>query len=475
MIVNKMSDMYELLTKIPKIDVIFQNQEWKRISKEYAGSVLKTALNNVLDTIREKIKNGELHVVPTVEEIINETEKKVREIISARLKRVINATGVIVHTNLGRSILPKRAVEAIMNASSHYTNLEYNLEEGKRGDRYVHCSEILQRLTGSDDAIVVNNNAAAVYLVLNTLAEGKEVIVSRGELVEIGGSFRIPDVMRKSGAIIKEVGTTNRTYLRDYEEAISPNTALIMKVHTSNFIVKGFTKDVTSDELILLSNRYNIPFYYDTGSGLFCSIEPFSDTNEPHVPNESKKGVDILSFSGDKLLGGPQAGIIVGKKEYIERMKKNPLIRALRPDKMTLAGLEATLLLYLDQEKAKMEIPTLKMAICDVAYLKKRTRRIIKNIKREYGDADIMSQSLYSEMGGGSFPELKIPSYGFSICPKKISVNTFEKIIRSLEVPIVARIEKERLVFDMRTVLEEDERVLVSEIVRALKEYDTDG
>jgi L-seryl-tRNA(Ser) seleniumtransferase len=467
--------MEQLLRKIPKIDLLMKHSEFGKMAEIYGKESLKEALREVVNEIREKIKNGEPVVIPEVEEIIKETEMRIRERTTPTLRKVINATGIIIHTNLGRSILSKKAIQSVIMASSGYTNLEYDLKEGKRGERYVHCSEILRKLTEAEDALIVNNNAAAVYLVLNTLAYEKEVIVSRGELVEIGGSFRIPDVMKKSGAIIKEVGTTNRTYLKDYEEAITEKTGLIMKVHTSNFVIKGFTHDVKTDELLLLSRKYGLPFYYDAGSGLLFSSDILGERNEPHVKSESKKGIDLISFSGDKLLGGPQAGIIVGKKEYIQPMKKNPLLRALRPDKLTLSALEATLLSYLDEEKAKSEIPTLKMLTCEISYLKKRTLKLIRNVKKRCPDVDIVPQSLFSEVGGGSLPDAKIPSFGFSFRPRKLSVSRFEELLRNLPVPIIARIEKERILFDMRTVPEGDEEMLISELVNTIKKSDLDG
>ncbi|MCS7281525.1 MAG: L-seryl-tRNA(Sec) selenium transferase [Desulfobacterota bacterium] len=465
----------EALRKIPKIDTLMKNEGWMRIVRNYPPELSKKVLKEVVAEIREKIKLEKLSLPPTPDEILSETEKRLKGILSFGLKRVINATGIIVHTNLGRSLLAEKAVEALIRTSRYYTNLEYDLKEGRRGDRYEHCSHILKTLTGVEDAVIVNNNAAAVYLVLNTLAENREVIVSRGELVEIGGSFRIPDVMKRSGARIKEVGTTNRTRLKDYEDAISPDTALIMKVHTSNFVIKGFTETVKSEDLKLLSDKYGIPFYYDTGSGLLSSINVFSENSEPNVIEEAKKGISVISFSGDKLLGGPQAGVIIGKKEYIERMKKNPLIRALRPDKMTLAALEATLYLYLDENTAKNEIPTLRMITYDLNLLKKRVKKVIRGIKSAYPTAELRVEEVYSEVGGGSLPEVKIPSVGFSVTPKKIGVNVLYEAIRSLETPIVARIEKEKLIFDMRTVQEEEDTLLVSEIVEVLKRYEKDG
>ena len=268
---------------------------------------------------------------------------------------MINASGVIIHTNLGRSLLPRAAVQAITNAAEHYVNLEYDLEQGGRGDRYDHCASILTRLTGCESALVVNNNAGAVFLVLNTMAEGKEAVISRGELIEIGGSFRIPDVMKKSGAVLREVGTTNRTYKEDYERVIHEETAILMKAHTSNYRIRGFAREPRAEELVALGTAYNVPTYFDAGSGLLIDLNELGIHDEPVIAEEYAKGFDIISFSGDKLPGAPQAGIIIGKTPYIEAMKRNPLARALRADKFTLAGLESTLLLYLDIKKAKAE------------------------------------------------------------------------------------------------------------------------
>ena len=278
-----------------------------------------------------------------------------------RLRRVINATGVVIHTNLGRSPLHPSALQHLIDVSRAYSNLEYDLDRGERGSRYDHVEEILCRLSGAESAMVVNNNAGAVLLVLNTLAEGREVVVSRGELVEIGGAFRIPDVMKRSDALLREVGTTNRTHLDDYQEAIGPQTALLLKVHTSNFRVLGFTSDVALPELIQLGKQHHLPVMEDLGSGCLIDLTRYGLLKEPTVQEVMKTGVDVVTFSGDKLLGGPQAGIILGKKEVLDLVKANPLTRALRIDKLTLAALESTLLLYLDEKKAMEEIPTLQM------------------------------------------------------------------------------------------------------------------
>jgi L-seryl-tRNA(Ser) seleniumtransferase len=386
------------------------------------------------------------------------------------LKRVINGTGVIIHTNLGRSLLARSAVEAIVNAASHYTNLEYDLKKGGRGDRYEHCLAILRKLTGAENALVVNNNAGAVFLVLNTLAEGKEVIISRGELIEIGGSFRIPEVMKKSGAILSEVGTTNRTYIEDFEQAIGENTGLIMKAHMSNYRIRGFTHEVSIEALVSFGKKNNIPTFYDAGSGLLYSARQAGTFGEPLISQEIAKRLDIVSFSGDKLLGAPQAGVIVGERTLIDAMKKNPMARALRPDKFTLAGLESTLLLYLDMDRAKEEIPTLRMIHETPNVLKGRAQRLLRQLKLRCSDLIVSVVEINSEVGGGSLPDIVIPSYGIAIKPRTMSVEVFEERLRSLEVPVIGRIEKEMLLLDMRTVLKEEEPLLLSGLETAARD-----
>jgi L-seryl-tRNA(Ser) seleniumtransferase len=398
------------------------------------------------------------------------TEKELIAWMSPRLKRVINGTGVIIHTNLGRSLLAESAIEAIVTAASHYTNLEYDLHQGKRGDRYDHSTVILARLTGAEGALVVNNNAAAVILILNTLADGKEVIVSRGELVEIGGSFRVPDVMKKSGALLREVGTTNRTYKEDYERAIQENTGLLMKAHTSNFKIKGFTHTAATEELITLGRQFGIPTYYDAGSGLVYPLGDRVFSDEPSIPEEIGKGFDIISFSGDKLAGAPQAGIILGKKIYIDMMKKNPLTRALRPDKFTLAGLESTLLLYFERETAIREIPTLRMINESAAVLKRKAQKIARVLQSRCNNISVTVVPLGSEVGGGTLPDVVIPSFGVGLKPHSISLENFETRLRSLNVPIIGRIERNVFLLDMRTLVKDDQDLLVSGIETALRD-----
>jgi L-seryl-tRNA(Ser) seleniumtransferase len=460
----------QILRSIPKVDEILKHEEWRKLITIYPEGTAKDALRDYLDELRKSIKEKKISAVPSFNEIVENTRKQVVSATSPRLKRVINGTGIIIHTNLGRSLLAKSAIEAIINTAAHYTNLEYNLHEGARGDRYEHCTFILKKLTGAESALVVNNNAGAVFLILNTLADGKEAIISRGELVEIGGSFRVPDVMKKSGVLLREVGTTNRTHKEDYERAICEATGLLMKVHTSNYRIKGFVHETTAEELIFIGKKHNLPTFYDAGSGLLFPIKGIDVHDEPCITSELKKGWDVISFSGDKLLGAPQAGLILGEKSYIDAMKKNPITRALRPDKFTLAALESTLLLYLDENTARHEIPTLRMICEDQRALKTRSQRIIKVLKNLSGKITVTPAALLSEVGGGSFPDVSIPSYGIAITPHAISVESLEEKLRTLERPVIGRIEKDRFLLDMRTILREEESALLSGIQAALQE-----
>ncbi|HEY3277813.1 MAG TPA: L-seryl-tRNA(Sec) selenium transferase [Syntrophorhabdaceae bacterium] len=460
--------MNELLRRIPKVDDLFKVPGWVEIVRIYPEGLAKDVLRDCLDRLRAGIKNGNLTAVPPVEAVLDEVRAEVARRSAPSLKRVINATGVIIHTNLGRSLLPASAVKAITNAAGRYVNLEYDLAEGARGDRYEHCTFILRKLTGCENALVVNNNAAAVILVLNTLAEGREVVISRGELVEIGGSFRIPEVMKKSGAVLREVGTTNRTYKEDFERAIGGETALLMKAHTSNFRIKGFVREIGVDELAELGRTHDVPTYFDAGSGLLMPLKELGISGEPLIREDLAKGMDVISFSGDKLPGAPQAGIIIGKDEYIRAIRKNPLARALRADKLTLAGLEATLLLYLDGEKAKAEVPTLQMLHMDEETLRRRASRIVRILKGRLTGSSVEPAGMFSEVGGGTLPDVYIPSFGIVLKPEGISASRLEERLRCLEIPIIARIEKEAVLLDLRCVLKDEEPVLISGIVSAL-------
>lgn len=386
--------------------------------------------------------------------------------LQSNLKRVINGTGVVIHTNLGRSLLSKAGTLALAQAGSHYTNLEFNLETGKRGSRYKLVENIICELTGAEAALVVNNNAAAVLLVLETLGNGKEAVVSRGQLVEIGGSFRIPDVMKKSGVRLVEVGATNRTHFKDYEDAITEETALLLKVHTSNFRMIGFTAEVPVSDLVDLARRKGITVVEDLGSGCLIDLSAYGLPKEPTVQEVVAAGVDVVTFSGDKLLGGPQAGIIAGKREVIERIKMNPLNRALRIDKFTLASLENVLRNYYDTDVALRNVPTLSMLTQDHAVIKEKGRKLFRRLSAKLAaDCIVSLLPTVSRVGGGAMPEYNLPSWAIELKPQHISLNVLEREFRRLEIPIIGRIENEGFLLDLRTVLNDEVAELAALII----------
>ena len=383
------------------------------------------------------------------------------------LRPVINATGVALHTNLGRALLSSLALERVALAATGYTNLELDLASKERGSRYSHVERSLRALTGAEDALVVNNNAAAVLLALETLAHGKEVVVSRGELIEIGGEFRIPDIMLRSGARLREVGTTNRTHLRDYAEAIGPDTALLLKVHTSNYRVVGFTAEVSSRELAELGRARGVPVMEDLGSGSLIDLRPWGLPGEPMVPDVVASGVDLVSFSGDKLLGGPQAGIVVGRRDIVGRLKKNPWNRALRIDKLTIAALEATLYAY-ESGDARAAIPTLRMLTEPLAAVLRRARRALRAVPpapRERLALRVAEAT--AEVGGGALPTAELPSAGLVAGASPSDARRLDEALRAGEPPVVGRVADERLFLDCRTVLPSQVRALAQALVRA--------
>jgi len=397
-----------------------------------------------------------------------EIESMIKRSLSYNLTSVINATGVIIHTNLGRAVLSEDAIINVIKVSKGYSNLEYDLEKGERGERYSHLRHILTELTGAEDGLVVNNNAAAVFLCLNTFARDKEVVVSRSELVEIGGSFRIPEVMRASGAILREVGTTNKTRIGDYRDALCGNTALLLKVHQSNYRVIGFTEEVGVDLLANLGREFGLPLMVDLGSGCMIDLKRYGIHDEPVVQDVIKAGADIVCFSGDKLLGGPQAGIILGREWMLKRIKKNPLLRALRVDKMTIAALEATLIQYLDEERAVKEIPTVRMLVESPDIIRRRARRLYNQLKRHLSQyAKIGFKPDTSRAGGGALPEIDLPTFVLTIKPLNISVDMLEKRLRWGEVPVISRIKGDSLLLDMRTVQDRELKRLAGCLITA--------
>jgi len=383
------------------------------------------------------------------------------------LRPVINAQGVVLHTNLGRALLSALALERVAAVGAAYSNLELDLASKERGSRYSHVEALLRRLTGAEDALVVNNNAAAVLLALETLAHGKEVIVSRGELIEIGGEFRIPDIMLRSGAVLREVGATNRTHLRDYVEAIGPNTGLLLKVHTSNYRVVGFTAEVSSRELTELGRARGIPVMEDLGSGSLVDLRPWGFPYEPTVPEVVASGVDLISFSGDKLLGGPQAGIVVGRREIVTRLKKNPWNRALRIDKFTIAALEATLYAY-EAGTAQQTIPTLRVLTEPLTDVRRRARKVLRRLApaiRERLAPQLVED--HAEVGGGALPTVQLPTVGVAVGATPAAARTLDATLRIGDPPVIGRMVDDRLFLDCRTVLPTQIAALAAALTQA--------
>ena len=446
-----------LYKMIPKVDQILDNELIKILLEENSKNLVMESIHEELDSIRSKISNGcdEKIISNKIENLIENIRENLMNKKIFSLRNVVNASGVVIHTNLGRSVLNDEIFENIKKVSIGYSNLEYDLKKGERGSRYSHLSEIIGKITGAEDCMVVNNNAAAVMLILSTMAKGKNVITSRSELVEIGGSFRIPDVCRESGAVLKEIGTTNKTHLSDYENAIDENTAALFKVHQSNFKILGFTESVSSFELNSLKEKYNIPIIEDLGSGVLIDLSKYGLSYEPTVQECIKNGVDVVSFSGDKLLGGVQAGIIVGKKEYIEKMKKNQLTRALRVDKFTLSALESVFSYYIDEESAIAKIPTLNMLTAKVEKLYNKAQKLIECL----GKSNEFSYEIIdidSEVGAGSLPTQKLPSKAVKLISESFTENELEEKLRNNKIPIITRIYKGNLIFDVRTIFENE-------------------
>ena len=447
----------ELLRSLPSVDEVLGFAALRDLPGKYPRSLLVECVRGVLEQKRLQILGGERSEVPGEELLSREIHEAFHRRLFTTLRRVINATGVVLHTNLGRAPLSSRAMERVREAAQNYCNLEYDLERDMRGDRQMHLSSLLQDLTGAEASLVVNNNAAALLLILNTLAEGKEVIVSRGELVEIGGSFRLPEIMRKGGATLVEVGTTNKTYLFDYEGAISSQTALLLKVHPSNFRLLGFTAACSVEELAQLGRRYGIPVVEDLGSGAMVDLSGYGFPKEPLARESLREGADLVCFSGDKLLGGPQAGLILGQKDLVQRLAKNPLTRALRLDKLSLACLEATLRIYLEGQAVQEKIPVLSVLTTPIEGIQERAHRLIEGMgPQARGAFDPEIQEGKAEAGGGSLPGVFIPTRWVILRPRFLSAQSLEKELRGGDPPILARIKKGSLLLDMLTVREEE-------------------
>jgi len=456
------------LRSLPSVDALLERVQGDAALKGIPRARIVQAVREVLAGERGRLLEGHAGAVTLLD-----ADALARRVVAEAsragafsLAPIINATGVVLHTNLGRALLSPLALERLRRVGSAYSNLELDLKTKERGSRYVHVDGLLKRLTGAEASLVVNNNAAAVLLALESLARGKEVIVSRGELIEIGGEFRIPDIMRRSGAILREVGTTNRTHLRDYADAIGPETALLLKVHTSNYRVLGFTAQVPTRELVELGRSRGIPVMEDLGSGCFVDLRPYGFPYEPTVQEAVAAGLDLVSFSGDKLLGGPQAGIVVGKAELVERLKKNPLNRALRIDKLTLAGLEATLYAY-EAGNALETIPTLRMLTERLAAVRRRARRLLRRLSPSVVTA--LGATLVegrAQVGGGSLPLVELPTVALAIGTTERSAHALDQALREGEPPVIGRIADDHLLLDSRTVLNSDIPALAEALSR---------
>ena len=457
-----------LLRSLPSIERLLERSASVELSATLGREQVRDLLREITDELREEVARDQWSPETSSQAFIDEVERRLqsRAALRARpsLRRVVNATGVVIHTNLGRAPLSNDATRAVSKVAAHYSNLEYDLGLGVRGRRETHCQELLARLTGSEAAVVANNNAAAVLLVLNSLAEGGEVIVSRGELIEIGGSFRIPDVMAKSGAVLREVGTTNRTRISDYEAAINERTRLILRVHPSNYRIIGFTSRPSAREIAELARRRGIPSFEDLGSGCLIDLAPYGVKDEPVVRESIDAGISVVSFSGDKMLGGPQAGIIAGSREVIERVRKNPLMRALRVDKMTYAAIEATLRLY-ERGVALTEVPVIRAIAMTRDEIIARAVQLKDSIARTAnGRIKVTLEDGASVIGGGSAPEVQLPTTLVALEGTELSAGSLEERLRKNGIPIITRTERDRVLIDLRTVLAGEEEIILEAI-----------
>ncbi len=459
------------LEQLPAVDELLHEALRREFMPRFPRPLVAEHIRKLLETVKERVLRENFKIKDPFpdEDFWRELDEVLTEFLAPVLKKVINASGVVIHTNLGRSPLPAAAVEQIAAVAGGYSNLEYDLSTGSRSIRYVNVESLLCRLCGTEAAMVVNNNAGAVLLALSALAAGREVVVSRGELVEIGGAFRIPEIVTQGGALLREVGATNRTHLRDYEAAINEETALLLKVHTSNYRIAGFTYQPEMRELVALGQKYDLPVIEDLGSGNLLDLKAFGLTGEPTVSEIMANGVALATFSGDKLLGGPQAGIIVGRKELVEKLKKHPLNRALRIDKMTLAGLEAVLKFYLDPAVVTEKIPTLRMLTVGSNELKKQAQRLHRVVKRAcLGSEKVQLQVApsVSRAGGGTMPMVELATFALFLRVQGESSARLEKYLRGRSRPIVVRIIDDWLVFDPRTIFADE----FAEIGRACQE-----
>jgi L-seryl-tRNA(Ser) seleniumtransferase len=452
------------LRNLPRVDRVVE-----LISSGAAPSIALRAARDAVDRARGKVLSGQ--PAPSLDEVVADARSDIARQQRGLLHPVINATGVLIHTNLGRVPLGEEQLDAVVAVARGYSNLEYDLEQGHRGTRYAHARRLITVLTGAESALVVNNNAAAVLLVLSALCAGREVVISRGELIEIGGEFRLPDIMAAANVRLREVGTTNRTHIGDYERAISPETAAIMKAHPSNFRITGFTTSVDSKALARLARGRGVTFIHDLGSGLIAEPQEAPlPPDEPVVEDALKSGCDIVTFSGDKLLGGPQAGVIAGRARLIEAIERHPLVRAVRVDKMTLAALQATLTTYL--EGRQHELPLWSMLSAPVDELRERAETLAASIRDQLGSSGVKADVVSSEAvaGGGSLPGSRLTSEAVAVVHPETGADEIAARLRTGDPPVVARIENDTVLLDVRTVQPEQDEVLLGRVVHAMLE-----
>ncbi|MGB7913229.1 MAG: L-seryl-tRNA(Sec) selenium transferase [Desulfobaccales bacterium] len=463
-----------LLRQLPQVDELLRHPHLIEAVASLPRPLAAAAVRRGLAELRQFLSECPAADLPAELDptaLVLELQKIMEAAKLPSLRRVLNATGVVIHTNLGRSPLAAAALAQIQEVAVHYSTLEYDLNLGQRGSRQDHLEVLLQELTGAEAALVVNNNAAAVLLALTSLAQGKEVIISRGQLVEIGGSFRLPEIMAASGALLREVGTTNKTHLKDYEQAVSDETAMLLKVHPSNFRITGFTSEVALPELVALGRRYGLLVVEDLGSGCLVDLSRYGLEREPTVQETLQAGADLVLFSGDKLLGGPQAGLALGSREVISRLRRHPLTRALRPDKLTLAGLEATLRLYLEESEAISAIPTLRLLTRPLKELKRQARSLASHLLRVLGPGvQVQVVESSGRVGGGALPQVSLPSRALALRLPPLTSGQLEARLRSARPPIIARIEQDTLLLDMLTLLPEDLPALKKALQGALTE-----
>ena len=446
----------QLLKDIPSVDKLLGSEELEPVLSAHGHTRVRETIRDLLDQLRSDILEGQSETVPTLQALSDEINVRITSQNHGTLTPVINLTGTVLHTNLGRAVLPDNALTAIATVAGANSNLEFDIETGKRGDRDTHIEALLAELTGAEAVSVVNNNAAAVLLSLNTLAAGKEVCISRGELVEIGGSFRIPEVMEKSQCRLREVGATNRTHLKDYKNAISDNTGLLLKVHTSNYEIRGFTQEVSYEEVATLASEADLPFMADLGSGTLVNLEQYGLEHEPTVQEVLAAGADVVTFSGDKLLGGPQAGIVAGKKKYIEAIKKNPLKRALRVDKMTITALTEVLKLYLEPETLADKLPTLRHLSRNADDIQTIADQVLPHLTEALKSfATVKVIETHSQIGSGALPLDQLPSFAIAMTPNDDSdaaLQALNSAFRNLPIPVIGRLADGTMLLDCRTL-----------------------